>query len=159
MAVPGRLAWPQLFGEARYCFVYGQFVASAVLGFAFVERTLAAMHDGSGRDDLQRAASEKLFKEARSAGWLNEADLSAFEKARKLRNPLVHFCTPLHADLPESRSFAQDCEPHEVVETDDRQILEAVSRLIARMLWANPSIERTSSSGLRPLAVAAHVKR
>lgn len=122
----------RLFEEARYSFVYGQFLASAVLGFAFVERTLAAMHYGFGRNDLQRATSEKLFKEAHSAGWLNEADVAAFEKARKLRNSLVHFRTPLHAGLPESRSFAEDCEPHEVVETDARQILEAVFRLIAR---------------------------
>jgi hypothetical protein len=129
---PGGWLGQQLFEEARYCFVYGQFVASAVLGFAFVERTLAAMHYGSGRNDLQRATSEKLFKEGHNAGWLSGTDLSAFEKARKLRNPLVHFRTPLHAELPESRSFAEVREPHEVVETDAKAILEAVFRLVAR---------------------------
>lgn len=121
-----------MFEESRYSFIYGQFVASAVLGFAFVERTLAAMHYGSGRNDLHRATSEKLFKEARSAGWLTESDLAAFEKARRLRNPLVHFRVPLHDDLPESRSFKEDCEPYEVVETDAKQILEVVFRLVAR---------------------------
>jgi hypothetical protein len=76
--------------------------------------------------------SEMLFKEARSAGWLSESDLAAFDKARRLRNPLIHFRAPLHEDLPESRSFREEREPHEVVETDAKQILEVVFRLVAR---------------------------
>lgn len=129
---PGGWLGRQLFEESRYAFVYGQFVASAVLGFAFVERTLAAMHYGSGRNDLRRATSEQLVREAYSAGWLNEADVAAFENARKLRNPLVHFRTPLHAELPESRAFAEDCQPDAVLEADAKQILDAVFRLVAR---------------------------
>lgn len=129
---PGGWLGRQLFEESRYSFIYGQFVASAVLGFAYVERTLAAMFYGSGRNDLQRATSEKLFKEARGAGWLTEAELAIFEKARRLRNPLLHFRTPLHEELPEARSFKEDREPNEVVEGDAKQILEVVFRLVAR---------------------------
>jgi hypothetical protein len=55
---PGGWLGQQLFEESRYSFIYGQFVASAVLGFAFVERTLAAMHYGAGRNDLQRATKQ-----------------------------------------------------------------------------------------------------
>lgn len=129
---PGGWLGQQLFEEARYSFIYGQFVASAVLGFAHVERTLAAMFYGSVRNDLQRATSEKLFKEAQCAGWLSESDLATFEKARRLRNPLVHFRVPLHEDLPESRSFKEDRDPYEVVESDAKQILEVVFRLVAQ---------------------------
>jgi hypothetical protein len=100
--------------------------------FCACRSTLAATFYGSGRNDLQRATSEKLFKEARCAGWLRESDLATFEKARRLRNPLVHFRVPLHEDLPESRSFKEDRDPYEVVESDAKQILEVVFRLVAQ---------------------------
>jgi hypothetical protein len=121
----------QLFEEARYCFVYGQFLSSAILGFAFVERTLAAMFYASGRDDLERSTSKRLFQEARDEGWMNE-ELDLFEEARKLRNPLTHFRTPMHKELPEYRAFHRESEPHEVVETDARHILEVAFRLVER---------------------------
>jgi len=122
----------QLFEESRYSYIYGQFIASAVLGFAFVERTLAAMQFAAGRNDLQRATSAQLFKEARNSGWLGEEDLKVFEKARERRNPLVHFRKSLHKDLLEWSSCTEECEPYEIVEADAKIILSAVFRLVAR---------------------------
>ena len=55
----------QLLEEARYCFTYGQYLASAVLGVAFVERILAAKFYAGGRDDLKRAGGQTLLQEAR----------------------------------------------------------------------------------------------
>src|SRR5215210_1333582 len=122
----------QLFEEARYCFVYGQFLSSAILGFAFIDRTLAAMFYASGRNDLERASSKRLFQEAHKKDWITNEEFDLFEKARKLRNPLTHFRTPMHEELPDFRAFAEDSEPHEVVEGDARQILELVFRLVER---------------------------
>ena len=119
-----------MFEEARYCFVYGQFLSSAILGFAFVERTLAAMFYASGRDDLERSISKKLFQEAQDEGWISKEEFDLFEMARKLRNPLTHFRTPMQEELSESRAFREGSEPHEVVEGDAKQILEVVFRLI-----------------------------
>ena len=121
-----------MFEEARYCFVYGQFLSSAILGFAFIERTLAAMFYASGRNDLERSSSKKLFQEAQNEGWISKAEFDLFEKARKLRNPLTHFRTPMDEELPESRAFSEGSQPHEVVENDARQILEVVFRLVER---------------------------
>lgn len=123
----------QLFEQARYCFVYGQFLGTAALGFPFVERTLAAMFYVSGRDRLAKyGKSEKLFKEALKEGWIDEEEYESLEKARRVRNPLPHFRTPLHEELPESRALRQESEPHEVVEEDAKQILEVVFRLVER---------------------------
>ena len=121
-----------MFEEARYCFVYGQFLSSAILGFAFVERTLAAMFYASGRDDLQRSSSKKLFQEAQDEDWISKEEFDLFEKARKLRNPLTHFRTPMHEEQPESRAFREGSEPHEVVEGDAQRILVVVFRLLER---------------------------
>jgi hypothetical protein len=38
----------------------------------------------------------------------------------------------MHEDLPDFRAFAEDSEPHEVVEGDARQILELVFRPVER---------------------------
>jgi hypothetical protein len=122
----------QLFEEARYCFVYGQFLSSVILGFAFVERTLSAMFYASGRDDLERASSKKLFQEAQYEGWISNEEFDLFEKARKLRNPLTHFRMPMHEEQLETRAFREGSEPHELAEGDARRILEVVFRLIER---------------------------
>jgi hypothetical protein len=129
---PGGWLGQHLFEEARYCFVYGQFLASTVLGFAYIERTLAAMFYGAGRNDLQRATSGKLLKEALAAGWIDERELEVFEKARRLRNPLIHFRKPLHNELPESRAVTEERHPYEVVESDAKHILEVMFRLVER---------------------------
>lgn len=117
---PGGLSSKRLLEESRYSFVYGQFIASAVLGFAYVEHTLAAIHYASGRNDLQRASSQLLFQEAWNAGILSDDDLKAFDSARRLRNPLVHFRPP------------HDPESYEMVEAVARQILAAAFRLLRR---------------------------
>ncbi len=122
----------QLFEEARYCFVYGQLLSSVILGFAFVERTLAAMFYASGRNDLKHSSSKDLFQEAQDGGWISKDEFDLFEKVRKLRNSLTHFRTPMHGELPESRAIREGSDPHEVVEGDARQILEVVFRLIER---------------------------
>jgi hypothetical protein len=90
------------------------------------------MFYASGRDDLERANSKKLFQEAKYEGWIDEVESDLFEEVRKLRNRLTHFRTPMHEDLPESRAFHRESDPHEVVEADARQILEVAFRLVER---------------------------
>lgn len=128
---PGGWLSYHLFENARYCFIYGQFVATSLAGFSYMERTLAAMFYGAGRNDLERASSEKLFSEALRAGWLTQDEFDSFEKARHMRNPLVHYRKPLHKELPESRAMREGRDPNEVLESDAKHILEAVFRIIA----------------------------
>ena len=47
LTFPGGLISKHLFEEARYCFVYGQFLAVIVLGLSYIEHTLAALFYGS----------------------------------------------------------------------------------------------------------------
>jgi hypothetical protein len=44
----GGLISKYLFEEARYCFVYGQFLATVILGMAFIEHTLAGSAQAFG---------------------------------------------------------------------------------------------------------------
>ena len=86
------------------------------------------MFYASGRDDLKRSSSKKLFQEAQDEGWISKEEFDLFEKARNLRNPLTHFRTPMHEELPEFRALREGAEPHEIIDGDARQILEVVFR-------------------------------
>lgn len=127
---PGGSLAKRLFEESRYCFVYGQNISSATLGFAYIERTIAAMFYGSGRNDLQRATSEKLVSEAVKANWIDSADEVLLAKIRKIRNPLMHFRPPLHEDLPQTRAFKEELSEDEILEQDAKKVLEAMFRLV-----------------------------
>ena len=71
LTFPGGSMAKLLFEEMRYCFAYGQFLATITLGFAYIERTLAAKFFAAGRADLERAGIMKLLQEARLHGVLS----------------------------------------------------------------------------------------
>ena len=95
----------QLLEEARYCFTYGQYLASGVLGVAFIERILAAKFYASGRDDLERAGGQSLLREARQCGWITDAEFDQFDRVRQLRNHSVHFRRPFAAGTVDRRAI------------------------------------------------------
>jgi len=121
---PGGWSAKYLFEEARYCFVYGQFLAATILGFAFVERTLAALLFSAGRDDLERASVSKLLREALDNGWITHEQFDALNRARELRNAFTHFRRPLHNTSIERRSITTNKPPYEIVEDDARFVIE-----------------------------------
>lgn len=122
----------ELFEEARYCYVYGQFAAAALLGFAFVERTLAALAFRQGNDAAERRTGQHLIQDAVKAGWLTVEEGDALQKARELRNPLTHYRRPLHADTVEARAGQADVDPYEVLAADAREILLVMFRMVAK---------------------------
>lgn len=132
LTFPGGWIAKQLYEETRYCFVYAQFLAAIVLGFAFVEHTLAALFYASGRNDLERASASVLFREAVRAGWLSPEEHDWLESARTFRNPVTHFRQPFHADTIEHRSVTQDQSPYSILEEDARHVMRTAMRLLAK---------------------------
>jgi hypothetical protein len=120
----------QLLEEARYCFAYGQFLASAILGVAFMERVLAAQFYAAGRDDLERAGGLDLLREALKTRWISQEEFEQFDRVRRLRNPLVHFRRPLAPDTVEYRAVQQNAHPDEVVQSDAQEILQVMFRVL-----------------------------
>ena len=81
---PGGLLAKSLFGETRYSFVYAQFLATILLGLAYIERTLAALFYEAGRKDLERASLSVLLREAHAAGLIDSSEFSGLgESSRK----------------------------------------------------------------------------
>ena len=122
----------QLLDEARYCFTYGNYLATAVLGAALIERILAANFSLRGRDDLERTGAQSLFREARRCGWITEAEHRQLDRVRQLRNPLVHYRRPYASGTAERRAVQQECELDNVLEEDARTVLSAVFGILAK---------------------------
>ena len=121
-----------LLEEAKYCFAYGQFLATAVLGIAFVEHTLAARFYANGRDDLERATVQTLLHEARQSGWVTEAEYLELDSVRQLRNPLLHFRRPFHPTTIDQRALQENSEPQKIIEENARRILTASFRILTK---------------------------
>ena len=136
-----------LFEEARYCFVYGQYLASIVLSLSFLDVSLGGAFYGMGRDDLERAGIRKLAEQAHSIGWLNRDDFDLIEEIRKYRNPITHFRTPGHEDRIETRGFRENLEDYSIIERDARKTMEALFRL---MLKVTPWAENQTPKGYEP---------
>ena len=129
---PGGLTAKSLFKEARYCFVYGQFLATIVLGLAYIERTLSALFYGAGRNDLERASLSKLLEEARENGLIASSEYRELERIRKKRNSYAHFRKPGHKEGVESNSIAADEAPYEIIEQDAIEVIVSVLNLVSK---------------------------
>ena len=123
-----------LFEETRYCFVYGQFLASIVLGLGFIEHSLASSFYTAGRDDLERASIKKLLHEAFANNWISENELKSLERARKIRNPITHFRKPGYKDTIEWRVVNVQDHPYKIIEEDAYHVMETIFHLMSTNL-------------------------
>jgi hypothetical protein len=129
---PGGLTSKYLFEEIRYCFVYGQFLATIVLGLSYIERTLASLFYASGRNDLERASITTLLREALNCGWINQIEFDNLQRVRKIRNPITHFRRPGYDDTIEYRAVIENKLPYTVVEEDAQHVLGTVLHLLGK---------------------------
>jgi len=130
---PGGWVAKGLFEEARYCFVYGQYIAAVALGMAYIEYTIAAnLYAAGGKDKLERANITGLLREAASAGWITEEEYSDLNTGRILRNPLIHFRRPLFEDTIEYRAVSLNEQPDKILEADAQHVMRAMFRVCAR---------------------------
>jgi hypothetical protein len=118
-----------LYDEAIYCYVYGQFLASIILGLAFIEQSIAAILYGSGRNDLERAGIKSLLTEALNAGIISDADYHAISRIRVTRNPFTHFRPPIHSESIEGRALLRKEHPYVLIEEDAKFVMKIIKKL------------------------------
>ena len=127
---PGGLSAKSLFEEARYSFVYGQFLAIIFLGLAYIERTLAAVFYGEGRNDLERANLSLLLREAEIHGLIGSSEARDLDEAREGRNAYVHFRRPGHEDSLEARAVHEDEAPYDLIEREATAVMSAAFMIL-----------------------------
>ena len=133
------LAGKYLFEEARYCFVYGQFQATILLGIAFLEITLAASFYASGRNDLQRASFSELLDEALSVGLISMDEYQEMNRVRNERNTYGHYRKPSHEKRIESRAFKGEASegdelPYDIIEGDATAVMNLLLRIVGKSI-------------------------
>ena len=126
------LAGKYLFEEARYCFIYGQFLASILLGIAYLETALAASFYASGRDDLQRATFSELLDDALSDGLISVDEYQEMNRVRSERNAYGHYRRPLHEERIEARAFEGDELPYDIIERDATAVMNLLLRIVGK---------------------------
>jgi len=121
-----------LFKEVLSTFVAGQYIATIVLAFSLVERTVAGRLAFVGDNSGALAKSEALLKNALERGWLKKEEHECLDKLRKLRNPIVHFRDHLSETRPEVRAALTARTTEQVLEHDAKQILEATIHVLQK---------------------------
>jgi hypothetical protein len=121
-----------LFEEMRYCFAYAQFLATIMVGFAFIERTLAAEFFAAGRNDLERVGIQTLLKEAGKRGILSNDEARELDHIRRARNPVTHFRQPGADDSIEARSVHTRERPYDLMEQDARAVVVAAMKTLSK---------------------------
>ena len=124
-----------LFEETRYCFAYGQYLATTVLGLAFIEQSLAAHFFAFGDDEAKKSNVSSLFLKALDEGWITQAEFDNLDHARKVRNPITHFREYTKPDRIEMRSMEQNDDPHIILESDAYHVMETIFHLMERNLF------------------------
>ena len=119
-----------LFEETRYCFIYAQFFATILLGFSFIEHTLAALFFASGRNDLERANISKILSEARKIRWLSDGEYRQLLNAKKIRNPITHFRKPMDKECIDFKAVIENKHQYEIIEEEAKYVLQVVLKLL-----------------------------
>jgi hypothetical protein len=121
-----------LFKEVLSTFVAGQHIATIVLAFSLIERTVAGRLAFVGDIPTAKAKSEVLLKNALERGWLKPEEYKLLNKLRNLRNPIVHFRDHLSETRPEVRAVLSARTAEQVLEGDALKILEATIHVLQK---------------------------
>ena len=123
-----------LFWEMRWCFIQGQFLATVLLGLAFIERILAARYYEIGRDDLVRAKFSCLLKQALADSLISDNQSEGLNKARQYRNAYAHFRKPgSETDVVYRTQTGEHTLPYDVIEEDAVAVITTALGLSARL--------------------------
>lgn len=121
-----------LFKEVLSAFIAGLDIATVVLAFSLIERTIAGRLAFVGDKQASLAKSEVLLKNALARNWLSKEEHHLLDELRKLRNPIVHFRDHLSGSRPEVRADLSARTTGQVLENDAKGIVEAAIHILKK---------------------------
>lgn len=122
--------------EVRRAFINGEFVATVLLGQAFLEQTLAGYLDLLGGDSVRRAGLAEILTDFRHRGWITDTDFDVLDGVRRLRNPYVHYRDVQHKDNLGRRVMTEREDYEVLIERDARAVIRALLHLLNRYPFA-----------------------
>ena len=120
------------FEEVRRCYVDGSDLAVVLLCLAYVERELAAQLYAAGWEPAKKAPLRAVLGKAHEDGWLSGEEWRTYRELAELRNSHAHFWAPLSETTLTARSVGESALPEEVLETNARQAVMAMARIVRR---------------------------
>lgn len=128
--IPGGDTNAYLLNEAKHCFVYGYFVATVLVGFAFIESRFSAIFRM-----LNHKKSEKgiygLIRKAHSCGMISNSEMGELDKVRRRRNSYAHHRGPKDAESMSSRIRSENKHLYDVAYEDAKTLLDVMFRITA----------------------------
>ena len=121
-----------LFSEILECYIGGRDIAVIVLGFSFIERSIAGRLAHTGSANASALSGEELLEAARDRQWISVGEQQELNEVRKIRNPIVHFKNSLHMTRPEIKSLMAARTTKEMLERDAKQVLKAAIRMLSK---------------------------
>lgn len=119
-----------LFHETAESYVNGQFVATIVLGFSFIERAIAGRLHHVNDKVAERGSSEQLIAAALKRQWITREESEALNRLRLLRNPVIHFRGHLELERPEVKALLSARSVPQLLEGDAMATLEAAIHVV-----------------------------
>ena len=119
-----------LFEETRYCFVYAQYLAAIVLGFSFIEHTLASLFFASGKNKLARSSVANILSKANEIGLFSDEEYKHLLKAKNIRNSVIHFRIPLDKETIDFKAIFENKHQYEIIKEDAKYVLQVVLKLL-----------------------------
>lgn len=123
----------QLWEEARYCFVEGQYLATTILSLSFIEYQLSGIMYGAGVDEAEDYTAFKTIDKAYKMQLITSEERDLLHKVRKRRNPIAHFQSPLDEYTLSRRAVSENSQPEKILEGDAEDALMAVFSVIKRL--------------------------
>jgi len=124
------------FDELRQAFINGEFVATVLLGQAFLEQLLAGYLDLAGGGVVGSPGLAEILKQFRDRGWIDETDFGVLDDVRRLRNPYAHYRDAQHKDNLARRVMTEREDYTVLIERDARSVVRALMHLVNRHPFA-----------------------
>jgi len=121
--------------ELRRTFINGEYLATILVGQAFLENVLAGLLEWP-EGSVGRAGLAEILAQVRDRGWITPDEHDVLDTVRQMRNPYAHYRNVQHGDSLIRRAMAAGEPPELLVERDARAVVGALFHLVNRHPFA-----------------------
>jgi hypothetical protein len=130
VSFPGGKVSLALFKASRYCFVYGHFPASLVLGLSYIEKTIGGWFVRDRRPELEKAGLGTLIQKSLIVGLIDEESYDILNRARHKRNLIPPFYRPDESWTMRKEILPESAEHFTIGDDDVRQLLGVMMHIL-----------------------------
>jgi hypothetical protein len=120
--------------EVQFCFIDGHFLATIVLGQAFVEKILHQHYNELGFDTVANKGLNAILQHARKNNTISTFIINYVDTIRLIRNPITHTKDHNYPHGLDRRSYNNKTSPLIQLEKDAKKAVEICTLLALKNL-------------------------